>query len=418
MKVMMIHEHGRSHGPGAVVAMYRLHRQLLNRGHESIIACRNRGLNEDEIVLLPQAEFLEDLIGKFTWRLGLNDIHCISSFRIAKMKDFQDADVINIHGWHSNYFNYLAVPKLARRKPVVATLHDMWNLTGHCAQSFGCDRWKTGCGKCPHLDAYPAAQRDATAIEWKLKRSVYRRCAGRMSAVAPSKWLCDMVRESTMGHMPVHQVTNAIDTDVYTPIDRNQGRDRFAISPDRKVILYIAASFTNPMKGGDLLLEALRQLPPRIRKQAVLLLVGDIPVAIADGIGIDCIGTGYLTDDHDKALAFSTADVMVMPSRAETQGIVLMESMACGTPVAAFDTGGIGEVVRSGPGGLLAEPENTLELAANIEKLLDDETLNRTLSIDGRKAMEREYCIEKYVEGYLDVYEQTIAMFKQTHSAA
>lgn len=418
MKVMMIHEHGRSHGPGAVVAMYRLHSELLKRGHESVIACRNRGLDEDEIVILPKADGLEDLIGKVTWRLGLNDIHCVSSFRITSMKEFQDADVINIHGFHSNYFSYMAIPKMARRKPIVATLHDMWPMTGHCAQSFDCQRWKTGCGKCPYLDTYPPAQRDMTAIEWKLKRRAYRKCAGAMSVVAPSAWMCDLARQGIMGHLPVYQVSNAIDIDRYYPIDRNAGRDRFAISPDRKVILYIAASFTNPMKGGDLLLEALRRLPPRIRKEAVLLLVGDIPVAVADGIGIDCIGTGYLTDDHDKALAFSTADVMVMPSRAETQGIVLIESMACGTPVAAFDTGGIGEVVQKGPGGLLAQPENALELAANIERLLDDETLNRQLAESGRQAMERYYSIDVYVDGYIDVFEKTIEVFNETSSAA
>jgi hypothetical protein len=52
------------------------------------------------------------------------------------------------------------------------TLHDAWLLSGHCAHSFDCQRWKTGCGECPDLDVYPASPRDATACNWRRKREI------------------------------------------------------------------------------------------------------------------------------------------------------------------------------------------------------------------------------------------------------
>ena len=163
MNVLLIHKSGSSHGSGAVVSMQRLHKALQAKGIGSTIACRHLG-DEDrpDVVELPRSDRLEGLLGKVSWRLGLNDIHCVSSFKLPTLPAFLNADVINIHGWHTNFFNYLALPKIARSRPVVASLHDMWNFTGHCATSLDCDRWVTGCGRCPYPSVFPPVPRDAT----------------------------------------------------------------------------------------------------------------------------------------------------------------------------------------------------------------------------------------------------------------
>lgn len=421
MKILLIHEHGKAHGPGAVVAMYQLHRNLIALGHKSTIACRRKQLDEDEIVLLPESEKLESLLNKFTWRMGFNDIHCVSSFKIADFPPFLEADVVNIHGWHSNYFSYLAVPKLARIKPLVSTLHDMWPLTGHCAQSFDCQRWKTGCGKCPYPEAYPAVQHDLTAIEWKLKRRVYRKVDGSMSVVAPSKWMCDMARESMLGHLPIHQVPNGIDESIYYPRDKAAARAEFGIQKDRPVIMFIAASLANRMKGSDLFIEAMRVMKESVRRDAILLLVGDQADVIAQTVNMEYVAPGYISDENLKAMAYSAADICVMPSRAETQGIVLMESMACGTPVASFNSGGMGEVVEKGPGGLLAEHENAQQLAENIARMIEDPALRKSLASTGRAAVQKHYTTRRTAEMYVDVFQQTIDAYAPdgaAHTAA
>jgi len=412
MKVLMIHEHGRAHGPGAIVAMYQLHRNLLAMGHESVIACRRKELDEDEIVVLPQSPRLESLIGKVTWRLGFNDLHCVSTFKLPKFQPFIDADVVHIHGWHSGYFNYLAVPTLARHKPLVSTLHDMWPLTGHCAQSFDCDRWQTGCGKCPYPEAYPPVRRDATAIEWKLKRRMYEKAAGAMHVVSPSRWLLEIARRSMLGHLPLHQVSNGIELDRFQPPDQATCRAEFGIGQERKVLLFIAASLNNRIKGSDLFIEAMRALGSDMKRDTTLLLLGAGGEEVGAQLDMDVVAPGFISDDQRKAMAYAAADVTVVPSRAETQGIVLMESMACGTPVAAFETGGIGEVVQKGPGGLLAPAEDVVAMTRNIERLLTDADLRASLAETGRASVEEHYTTRHTAEQYVDIYQQAIKTYQ------
>jgi len=108
--------------------------------------------------------------------MGLNDIKCIGSFRIKHLPAFQEADVVNFHGIHGQFFSYLALPALTANKAAVFTVRDMWPLTGHCAVNYDCERWRIGCGQCPYPNAGPPLPegRDGTHLEWKLKRWVYR----------------------------------------------------------------------------------------------------------------------------------------------------------------------------------------------------------------------------------------------------
>ena len=148
MKVLLVARDGMPQGSGGVIAMHRLHQELLARGVQSTVACRRGDFSRPDITPLPSPRRAEGLIAKVTWRMGLNDVHCLNTFRLTETPAFREADVVNIHGFHSGFFNYLALPKLARAKPLVATLHDMWPITGHCSYSFDCPRWETE-KRCP-----------------------------------------------------------------------------------------------------------------------------------------------------------------------------------------------------------------------------------------------------------------------------
>ena len=404
MKVLMIHQHGRPHGSGGLIAMYRLHQGLLQVGLQSVVACRHRESDSPEFVELPRLDRLESFLGMISWRLGLNDIHCISSFKVAGFKPFLDADVVNLHGLHTNFFNYLALPSMGRRKPMVMTLHDMWALTGHCSHSHECQRWKTGCGKCPHLDVFPPVGRDATAIEWRLKRWVYRRTP--MIIVSPSVWLADLARQSILGEYPIHHIPNGVDTSVYRPLDKIDCRERLGVPKDRFVVMFASAALNNPGKGGDLLLAALQQLPASLKDKLVLLLVGDRSEALVRSLDIEAVSLGFVAEDQCKAMAYSAADIFVLPSRAENHSLVLLEAMACGTPGIAFDVGGNPEIVRHMQTGLLARPGCAEDLSANITRMLEDEQLQKTLARNARDLICREFSLQQHVERYIEVYQQ------------
>src|SRR5574341_819554 len=87
-------------------------------------------------------------------------------------------DIVHCHNLHGawlpsgGYFDLRALSRLSQQVPVVLTLHDAWLLSGHCAHSFDCERWKSGCGLCPDLTIYPAVRRDSTAYNWERKRDI------------------------------------------------------------------------------------------------------------------------------------------------------------------------------------------------------------------------------------------------------
>jgi glycosyltransferase involved in cell wall biosynthesis len=407
MDVLLIHEHGRAHGSGGVVATYRLHRALQKAGVKSTLACRRRAIDAPDFVELPKAEFIERWLGKLTWRLGLNDIHCVSSFKIPKFAPFAEADVVNIHGPHTNFFNYLAIPRLARAKPVVLTLHDMWSFTGHCGYSMDCQRFKTGCGRCPYPDNFPPIGRDATSIEWKLKNYVYQR--SDLTVVAPSKWIIELAQQSMLGRFPIHQIPNAVDTTVYQPIDKRVCRTTLGIDPNKLVVGFAAFSLADHIKGGDLLVEALVGLADELKSQLVLLTFGGSGEGITQTTGIETVSLGFLYDDEPKVQAYSAADVFVVPSRFENQGLVPIECISCGTPVVAFAVGGLPEVVRDGVSGTLAEPESAQSLRAKIAQVLTDPGLRQTLAQKCRTLAVDEFDISLHAKRYIDLYEQLIS---------
>src|SRR5262249_33071397 len=101
-------------------------------------------------------------------------------------------DIIHCHNLHGSYFDLQLLPPLSQAFPVVLTLHDAWLLSGHCALSFDCNRWQTGCGECPDLSIYPAIKRDSTAYNWRRKRDILAR--SRLYVATPSRWLMDRVK--------------------------------------------------------------------------------------------------------------------------------------------------------------------------------------------------------------------------------
>lgn len=414
MKVLIIHEHGRSHGAGAVVAMYRLHAGLRRLGVDSIIACRKRGLDAPDIVELPRSDRLENFLGMFSWRIGLNDVHCVSSFKIKKFQPFLDADVVNIHGWHTNYFNYLALPGLAARKPVIGTMHDMWNFTGHCATALDCQRWKTGCGKCPYPDVFPPIGRDATAWEWKLKNRAYRRA--NITFVLQSAWMQNLMRDSMLRHYDIRQIHNPVDEQIYQPLEKKTCRAQLGVPQNKHVIMFVSVALQSWAKGGDLLARALVSLPRRVKGHSVLLLMGERGEEFAQACGMPAIALGYVHDDDKKAQVYSASDLCVQPSRAENQSLVIIESLSCGTPVVAFDIGGNAELVNAGPGGLIAPPEDVQQFSDGIARILEDPALRQSFSDGARRSILANHTMEIVARRYIDLYQEKIDQWRAAKS--
>ncbi|MBW4630336.1 MAG: glycosyltransferase family 4 protein [Iphinoe sp. HA4291-MV1] len=391
---------------GAAIAGYRLHQGLLAQGINSRLLVGKVETSSDRVASVPSNYYIERQLLRVTSRLGFNYLNLISSFDIPKHSFYKNADILNFHNLHTGYFNYLAIPSLTQNKPAVFTLHDMWSFTGHCAYSYGCDRWKIGCGKCPYPDIYPTIARDNTHLEWKLKNWVYSR--SNLTIVTPSHWLTQQVQQSMLKRFAIHYIPNGINTKAYQPLDPEKCRSILDIPTGKKVLMFGAESLTDSRKGGDLLLKALQNLPASLKTEIVLLTIGNAGEAISEAVEIATLNLGYVSSDRLKSIAYSAADLFIFPTRADNLPLVLQESMACGTPMVSFKVGGVLDLVRPGITGYLAIPEDADDFCRGIVKLLEDESLRDRMKQNCRAIALEEYPLELQAKRYIELYRQVL----------
>jgi glycosyltransferase involved in cell wall biosynthesis len=403
MRVLLVHNSDGGWG-GGQIAMMCLQSNLRSAGIDARILCGSK-IREDSITI-PRWSRLESLIGRITCRAGLNNVHCVSSFRVKNMEAYRTADVIDFHCIHHEFFSYLALPRLTADKPCVFTLHDMWPFTGHCHNSLDCEKWKTGCGTCPYPQVEPAIQRDGTWMEWRLKNWVYQR--SRLALVTPSKWLGEQVKESILGHFPTYHIPHGVDTDIYHPLDFRMCREALGIPSGKNVVLFAVDDLKRRLKGTDLLLKAMEMLPDSLKSETVLLLLGKGGDALARMTSLPSHSVGYISSDRLKALCYSAADLLVSPTRADNFPVTLLESLACGTPIVSFRINGVPEIVRPDLTGYLAQPENAQDLAHGICILLEDRSLLAAMRERCRAVALNEYKVQTQTKRYMDLYHEVV----------
>lgn len=310
-------------------------------------------------------------------------------------------DVVNVHWICNSFASVRSIGQLP--SPVVWTLHDMWPMTGGCFYSEGCDRYRHACGRCPVL----GAAKDDDLSHRTLARKANAWSALDLTLVAPSSWMADCARASDLfGHRRVERIPYGIDLDRFAPRDRARARDAFGLPQDRRLILF--GAWGDPRrKGLDLLSEALRRFALEHGSSTDLVVFGmagrvDVP-------GIRSHHLGHIAGEESIALLNSAADVTVVPSTWETLGFVALESIACATPVVAFDAAtGLRDVVEHRETGFLARAFDPEDLARGIAWVIQDPARRDTLGRNARSKAEREFSLERQVRRYMDLYDELV----------
>lgn len=318
--------------------------------------------------------------------------------RVAKL----DPDLIHLNWVGEGFFDVKTLGTLDR--PIVWRLPDMWAFTGGCHYSGECDRFEEDCGSCPQLGR--DLKHDLSW--WTLRRKRKAWDGADITVVAPSTWLADQAKRSALfSDRRIEIIPNGLDTDTYRPFDTEVARDIFDFPTDAKIVLFGSISPTSdPRKGFTYLRDALRSLSETASDDDVQVVVfGASEPENPPDLGFDARYVGYLNDDQSLALLYSAADVMVVPSEYEGFGQTVTESMACGTPVVAFDATGPRDTVVHEETGYLAEPYDPADLAAGIRWVLEDEERRADLSANARERAIREYDLETVAREYQNLYQ-------------
>ena len=386
---------------GAARAAYKLHNDLRARQHHSRMLVARKLTGDDDVRRLKRNlawRALDRAAGEVLDRLGFQYAFYPSSFAVADDPWFHDAQVVQLHNTHGNYFSLTALPYLSRRRPIVWLLHDMWAFTGHVAYAYDCERWRHGCGACPYLGEYPALPRDTTSLLWRMKRAVYAR--SRLTLVTPSLWLAELARSSPLlGQFPIHHVPYGVDTEVYSPGPQDEARRRLGLPADRQIVLFVATDLAEQRKGFQFLDRALAGL--------------DDPLLLAVAVSGEAESAAEMRilrtqDEWLLVDAYRAADVVLLPTLADNFPNVVIESMACSTPCVAFATGGVPDAVRHLETGYLVRPGDTAGLAKGLRTLLGDRRLLERLGAASREVAAAEYSLARQSERYVDVYESML----------
>lgn len=342
------------------------------------------------------------IYGKLTSNARLDDrfaakkiLSCVRENRI---------DLVHIHNIHGNYMGIRNVREIAAAVPVVWTLHDMWTFTGHCAYAGDCDHWETkGCAHCQDLAMFPKLYFDCASRLQGQKRQYFTE--NGITFVTPSQWLYNLVKKSFLRQEKLHMIHNGVDTECFYPGDKEKLREQYGIRTEKHVLLFLTNMLRNTMKGFSYLAEALRQMENK--EQYLLLIVGKLE-EIRDICELYEVKTfGYIREIETLRDVYAMADLFLLPSMLENYPCVTLEAMACGTPVAAFQTGGIVEQVDEETGWLV-ERGNATALKETIRLACQDKALLREKGMRSRKKAEECFSQGKMLRAYRQLYEEVL----------
>lgn len=340
----------------------------------------------------------------FEERLGIQRIFATSGLALLLRRELWTADVVHLQIIHAlPWFSLLQIPLLSRLKPLVWTWHDPWIISGHCTHPLGCELWKTGCARCPDLALALPVPQDFSAVNWKLKRFAVRHTRGVI--VVASEWMKRRVEESGMAaHLECRVIPFGVDTTVFRPRDPAASRSTLGIDADAHVVAFRDTGPHERFKNSVLVAEALRRYVPT-RKTYVLCFQSSDAARQLTG-QYEVVDLGWVASAEEAALAYSAADLFLMPSKAETFGMMAVEAMACGVPVVVADGTALPGVVKAPQVGVSVPQGDAEALASAIGSLLADPAARRRRGAAGRDLAVGEYSFERYLDAHLRLYQE------------
>lgn len=392
---------------GAHRSAFRLHQALRAAGVESIMAVREKMSCDPNVHQLTAAEFGWPKRGRgFLDRLpscclvrssdpislGLQSIH------LNRVIDRHNPDVLHLH-WVNGGMVGIAAAAAATR-PVVWTLHDMWAFTGGCHYAGNCTEYQRSCDNCPKVNPWPLVKH---VPQWVHSRKSQLWGSRKLNAIAPSRWMAAAARDSSLfAHGDVRKIGYCFDPAVFRPDGREAARRRLGLTPEKPCVLFVNAS--QPRKGAAMIGQIMEEMSQMSAwKESDFSFAGGLPA----GVQGDVPRVRLLPVTHDEAVMaeyFAAADLFVMPSLEDNLPNAIIESLACGTPVAAFAVGGIPEMITNGENGCLSAECTVAGMARAISRL-DPRTLRsrNEIATDAKASYSQSEISRQHIAFYHDV---------------
>ena len=361
---------------GAAVFTYRLMQALRQEGVEAtMLVCDAIGSHAHVVdyaqPLLDKYHFLAERLQIFAHngfsRENLFKVDTASWGRdLSNHPVVREADVVMLNWVNQGALSLDSIARICRMgKPVIWTMHDMWNCTGICHHAYDCERYKEACGACPYLAS--TRQADLSHAVWRKKKALYD--APNLHFVSVSNWLADKCRQSSLlSHRPIAVIPNTMPVDSFA-CHRLPNSD-MGIPAHCKVLAMGAARLDDAVKGFDLLIDTTRHIArhlPELASRLHLLLFGDIrDASLLQQLALPYTHLGRVASD-EVAHIMAHADVVLSTSLYESFGGTLIEGQAAGCLPVTFGNGGQADIVDHLRTGYIAQYKSCEDMARGIE---------------------------------------------------
>ena len=407
---------------GAARASYRLHQGLREIGQDSRMLVRYKDSTDNSVFCVTpknpkeknEQEFLLDVVvqGQYinSHRTEIsNTIFSLpySGLDLSSLPMMQATDVINLH-WVARYQSLPTLNKLfSLGKPVVWTLHDQCAFTGGCHYGAGCRKYRTDCMECPQLDDDPF---NLPAAILRDKLEFFK--GADLTIVTPSRWMAERARESRLfKDLKIEAIPNSLETNLYTPSPKAAAKGKMGLESDVVTLLFGGEDGNEKRKGFRELVAAIQyclkdgDFQALVRKGKIRLTCFGRPNDEIETLGIPVDPLGYLDSDEKIRDAYAGADIFVLPSLEDNLPNTILEAMSCGTPVVAFDTGGIPEMVSNGVTGQVVPLGDSVKMGGALLSLIFNSDKREAMGKECRKKIEEKYVLDVQARAYLDLYE-------------
>lgn len=236
-------------------------------------------------------------------------------------------DIIHLHNLHDHWLNYKLLFEYLNSSSieVVWTFHDFWAITGHCCHfiNANCTKWITACNRCP----LSKSVFDRSSRNYRLKKDLFTK-NHNLHIVAVSQWVAENIRKSFLSSNDIRVITNGVNVQKFQPTRNN----KLSTIPDDKFVIMAVASQWKSGKG----LSDYISMSKLLGKDEIIVLVG-VDDNIKKILPTNIIGILRTNNQDELVELYSRADVVTSFSSAETFGLSIIESYACGTPVVVYN---------------------------------------------------------------------------------
>ncbi len=362
-------------------------------GIECKIACRYQSKNQRTKDTYAVSSYLDchihNRLAKINMKQGkYSKIKTLLFLR--KIKKY-NPDIIHLHNIHGSFINHKLLFNFIKNNhiKVVWTLHDCWCMTGGCTyfDMVGCEKWKIQCEKCPQKGK---AYIDASAKMQKNKKNWFSGIE-EMMITTPSNWLAQLVKESFMQVYPVRVINNGIDLSIFKPIE-SDFRETYNVT-DKKIVLGVAFGW-GERKGLDVFIEMAKKLPSDYQ----IVLVGTNEM-LDTQLPENIISIHRTNNQSELAKIYSAVDVFANPTREENFPTVNIESLACGTPIVTFKTGGSPEIIDDNC-GIVVEKNDVDAMIEKVKFVCEEKPFLKENCVKRASLFNSEEKFKEYIELY------------------